>query len=76
MGQRGFSLIELFTVLVLIGVITMIGFPRIRDALDKTNVRSARVAAGTYVATVTVVTSDGRQASAFTGVIVRPSKVQ
>ena len=51
MGQRGFSLIELFTVLVLIGVITMIGFPRIRDALDKTNVRSARVAAGTYVAT-------------------------
>ena len=51
MGERGFSLIELFTVLVLIGVIAMMGFPRIRDALDKTNVRSARVAAGTYVAT-------------------------
>jgi prepilin-type N-terminal cleavage/methylation domain-containing protein len=51
MGRRGFTMFELIVVIVIIGVITLIGFPKIKDALDKTNIRSARVAAATYVAT-------------------------
>jgi len=51
MGRRGFTMFELIIVIVIIGVITLIGFPKIKDALDKTNIRSARVAAATYVAT-------------------------
>ncbi len=37
--------------LAIVGVLVMIGFPKIKDAISKTNVRAARVAAGTYVAT-------------------------
>jgi len=51
MRRNGFTMLELMVVVVIIGVITLIGFPKIKDALDKTNVRSARVAAATYVAT-------------------------
>src|SRR5947208_16506477 len=51
MRRLGFTTIELLIVIVLIGVIVTIGFPRIRRTLDKTNVRSARVYLGTAVAT-------------------------
>ena len=51
MRRTGFTMMEMLVVMVLVGVIAMIGFPKIRNALQKTNVRSARVAAGTYVAT-------------------------
>lgn len=51
MSRAGFTLLELLVVVVIIGVITMVGFPKVRDAIAKTNVRSARVATGTYVAT-------------------------
>jgi prepilin-type N-terminal cleavage/methylation domain-containing protein len=51
MTRRGFTLVELMVVVALIGVMTVIGLPKIRDALQKTNVRSARVATSTYVAT-------------------------
>lgn len=50
MNRRGFTLIEMIIVLVLIGLIGAIVFPRLRDAFEKTNVRSARVAAGTLAA--------------------------
>lgn len=50
MRQRaGFTTIEMITVVVLIGIIAMIGFPRIRGALDRQNVHSARAAAQTLV---------------------------
>jgi prepilin-type N-terminal cleavage/methylation domain-containing protein len=50
MNRRGFTAIEMMIVVVLIGILTMIGFPKIRSALDKTNVRSARVSVTTFVA--------------------------
>src|SRR5467141_5460320 len=51
MSRKGFSLIEMITVLVLIGLIAAIGFPRLRDGLEKQNVRSAKALIATMVAT-------------------------
>jgi prepilin-type N-terminal cleavage/methylation domain-containing protein len=51
MSRTGVTFLELMVVIVVMGVLTMIGFPKIRDAIQKTNLRSARAAAGTYVAT-------------------------
>ena len=51
MSRKGFSLIEMITVLVLIGIIAAIGFPRLRDALEKQNVRSAKALIATLAAT-------------------------
>src|SRR6185295_6368870 len=51
MRRAGVTFLELMVVIVIIGVIAMMGFPKVRSAIQKTNVRSARVAAGTYVAT-------------------------
>jgi prepilin-type N-terminal cleavage/methylation domain-containing protein len=51
MRRSGFTTIEMIIVVVMIGVIAAIGFPRIRRALNKTNVRSARVFLSTAVAT-------------------------
>jgi prepilin-type N-terminal cleavage/methylation domain-containing protein len=50
MRHSGFTTIEMVIVVVLIGIIAAIGFPKIRQSLDKTNVRSARVAVGTLAA--------------------------
>src|SRR5207247_2344014 len=38
-------------VVAIIGIITLIGFPKIRQTLDKTNLRSARAAVGTMAGT-------------------------
>jgi prepilin-type N-terminal cleavage/methylation domain-containing protein len=43
MNKRGFSFIEIMIVMVIIGVVASFGIPRIRDAVLKTNIRSARV---------------------------------
>ncbi len=51
MRRSGFTMLELMIVIVIVGVLALVGFPKIKDAIQKTNVRSARVAAGTYVAT-------------------------
>jgi prepilin-type N-terminal cleavage/methylation domain-containing protein len=51
MRRHGFTTIELLIVIVMIGVLATIGFPKIRAALDKTNVRSARVSITTFAAT-------------------------
>lgn len=51
MTRSGFSTIEMAIVLTLIGIIALIGFPKIRATFDKTNVRSARTAVATMVAT-------------------------
>src|SRR3989454_10376388 len=57
MGMRrvGFTTIEMIIVVVMIGIIAVIGFPKIRRALDTTNVRSTRVYLGTAVATARAV---------------------
>ena len=49
MNRRGFSVIELLVVFVIIGIVAAFGIPRIRGALQKSNVRSAKVALGTLV---------------------------
>ena len=47
--NSGFSVIELLWVIVLIGLMAALGVPRIRDAVQKQNVRGARVAAVAHV---------------------------
>jgi prepilin-type N-terminal cleavage/methylation domain-containing protein len=42
MNRRGFSLIEMLLVLVVIGLASMIAIPRLRSATDRANVRGAR----------------------------------
>ena len=51
MKRSGFTTIEMVIVVVLIGLIAAIGFPKIRQTLDKTNVRSARAALSTLAVT-------------------------
>jgi prepilin-type N-terminal cleavage/methylation domain-containing protein len=49
MNRRGFSAIELLVVFVIIGIIAAFGIPRVRSAVIKSNVRSAKAAMGTLV---------------------------
>ena len=51
MSRKGFTTIEMIIVLILIGLIAAIGFPRLRDALEKQNVRSAKALIATLAAT-------------------------
>jgi len=51
MGRKGFSMIEMVVVIILIGLIASIGFPRLRDSLEKQNVRSAKALIATLAAT-------------------------
>src|SRR5215471_5828045 len=49
MNKRGFTAIELIMVFVIIGLLAAFGFPKIRSAVIKSNVRSAKAAMGTLV---------------------------
>ncbi|MGH7426836.1 MAG: pilus assembly FimT family protein [Candidatus Methylomirabilaceae bacterium] len=51
MNSKGFTAIEMVIVVVLIGTIAAIGFPRIRDSIEKANRRAARTAVQTYLVT-------------------------
>ena len=42
MSRRGFSLVEMVLVMVVIGLATMIAIPRLRNVTDRANVRGAR----------------------------------
>jgi len=50
MTRRGFTFIEILIVMILIGVVSALMFPRLRGAFDKTNVHGARAAVGTLAA--------------------------
>src|SRR5437660_1008879 len=50
MRRVGFTTIEMIIVVVMIGIIAVIGFAKIRRALDPTNVRSTRVYPGPALA--------------------------
>ncbi len=51
MRRVGFTVVEMMVVVMIVGVLALLGFPKIRRALDKANVRSARAYLGTAVAT-------------------------
>src|SRR6266446_4487640 len=51
MGRKGFSLIEMMFVFVVAGLIMAIGFPRLRNSLEKQNIRSSKALLGTLAAT-------------------------
>ncbi len=51
MGRKGFSTIEMIIVVILIGTIAAIGFPRLRSSLDRQNIRSAKALIATLAAT-------------------------
>lgn len=50
-AATGFTTVEMVMAVIIVGVIAMLAFPRIRGALVSQNVRSARAASQTYVAT-------------------------
>jgi prepilin-type N-terminal cleavage/methylation domain-containing protein len=50
MGRSGFTAIELLIVVILIGVILAIGFPKMHQAVDSANVRATRVDVTTFTA--------------------------
>ncbi len=51
MARRGFTFIEMMTVVVLIGIIAAFGIPRLRGSLERQNVRNSKAAIATLVAT-------------------------
>lgn len=51
MSRRGFSTIEMIIVVILMGTIAAIGFPRLRSSLDRQNIRSAKALIATLAAT-------------------------
>jgi prepilin-type N-terminal cleavage/methylation domain-containing protein len=51
MGRNGFSTIEMIIVLILIGIIAAIGFPRLRDGLEQQNIRNSKALIATLAAT-------------------------
>jgi len=51
MRNRGFTFIEILMVMIIIGVIAAFGIPRLRNSLEKQNVRSAKALLTTMVAT-------------------------
>lgn len=50
MGNRGFSFIEMLVVFIIVGIVVAFGLPRLRDSLEKSNVRSAKAGMATLVA--------------------------
>lgn len=51
MRNRGFTFIEILIVIIIMGILAAFGIPRLRNSLDKQNVRSAKALLATLVAT-------------------------
>jgi prepilin-type N-terminal cleavage/methylation domain-containing protein len=51
MGRKGFSLVEMMFVFVLVGVIMAIGYPRLQNSVEKQNIRSSKALLGTLAVT-------------------------
>jgi prepilin-type N-terminal cleavage/methylation domain-containing protein len=51
MRNRGFTIIEMLLVIVIMGVIATLAFPRLRNSVEKQNVRGAKALFSTLVAT-------------------------
>ncbi|HET7790455.1 MAG TPA: GspH/FimT family pseudopilin [Gemmatimonadales bacterium] len=50
MSHRGFTFIEMLIVFIIVGLIAAFGLPSIRNAIQSSNVRSARAEMGTLAA--------------------------
>ena len=50
LGRRGLTAVETMVVMAIVGVLTAIGLPEMRQALDKAGVRGARADVATYTA--------------------------
>jgi prepilin-type N-terminal cleavage/methylation domain-containing protein len=50
MNRRGFTLLEILVVIIMLGVLMVFGIPRLRDAFNSNSTRSARVALSTLAA--------------------------
>jgi prepilin-type N-terminal cleavage/methylation domain-containing protein len=68
MRRNGFTTIEMLMVVILIGIVAALGFPRIKTAVQKTNVRSTRIflASATTTARAAAVQRGCRAAVHFT----------
>src|SRR3989442_6235670 len=51
MRNRGFTCIEILMLMIIMGVMAAFGIPRLRNSLEKQNVRSAKALLATLVAT-------------------------
>ena len=51
MGRKGFSMIEMLFVFIVVGLIMAIGYPRLHDSLEKQNIRGAKALLTTLAAT-------------------------
>ncbi len=49
MRNAGFTFVEILIVMIIMGIIAVLGIPRVKDAMEKSNVRAARVTFSTYV---------------------------
>jgi type IV fimbrial biogenesis protein FimT len=67
--HHGFSLVEMLIAVVLIGIISLIAFPKVSNALAKNNLRSARVTMANMFSTAraTAVGTNKRTWLNFTG---------
>jgi prepilin-type N-terminal cleavage/methylation domain-containing protein len=49
-NRLGFNLIEMIVVMIVVGLVIAISAPRVKDAMEKINVREAKVSLANYVA--------------------------
>lgn len=62
--KNGFTLVEMMIVVVLIGIVTLIGFPKVSSGLAKSNLRSSRTTlANMFAKARAVATQQNRRTS-------------
>jgi prepilin-type N-terminal cleavage/methylation domain-containing protein len=59
--KKGFTLVEMLIVVVLIGIVTLIGFPKVSSGLAKSNLRSSRTTLANMFAKARAVATQGNR---------------
>jgi type II secretion system protein H len=66
MGRRsGFTLVEILLVVVIIGVMTLMAYPRVSDAMVKSNLRGARTRIVNMLSTARAAAGQGGRTKAY-----------